>query len=491
VAYLTVRGIEALKARKKGYKVTVDRDLYLRVSTDGTKTWLVRYVVDGRQKQATLPRRYSSDGDAAHMSLAQAIAENTRIQALARDGIDFQIQRVEAEQERAAAKAAERAAKIAEETANAPFRMLFETWLAEGVSRADDNAELKRTFEKDVLPTLGAIPVREISDANLLHVLRKVGRGRGRGRTAERMLTETRQMFRWAIKRQPWRSILEQGNPAELVEVKQVVPKDYSPGIVERTLSFDEIRELKHVFEEMQSKYDSAENRRVAVRPLQKESQLALWICLGTACRIGELLKTRWKNVDLKRATWFIPKEDTKTKVDWLVYLSDFSLGQFKALHALTGKTDYCFPARDPTQHVDVKSVSKQVGDRQICFKQRKTLSHRRNDNALVLADGKNGEWTPHDLRRTAATLMQALGISPDVIDRCQNHVLPGRKVRRHYLLHDYADEKRFAWNLLGQHIEMALTEQSEGYDFMEVMGGELDINASDVALIEALSAFA
>ena len=488
MAYLTVRGIEALKARKKGYKVTVDRDLYLRISTDGTKTWLVRYVVDSYQKQATLPRRYSSDGDAAHMSLAQAIAENVRIQALARDGIDFQIQRVEAEQERAAAKAAERAAKIADELANAPFRKLFETWLVEGVSRADDNAELKRTFEKDVLPTLGEIPVREISDTNLLQVLRKVGRERGRGRTAERMLSETRQMFRWAIKRQPWRSILEQGNPAELVEVKQVVPKDYSPGIVERTLSFDEIRELKHVFEEMQAKYDVAENRRVAVRPLRKESQLALWICLGTACRIGELLKARWKNVDLKRATWFIPKEDTKTKVDWLVYLSDFALTQFKALHALTGKTDYCFPAREPTQHVGVKSVSKQVGDRQICFKQRKTLSHRRNDNALVLAGGKYGEWTPHDLRRTAATMMQASGISPDVIDRCQNHVIPGKKVRRHYLLHDYADEKRYAWNVLGMRLEAILVEPSRHSEETEFVDGRIDINSSDRELIEALA---
>jgi integrase len=488
VPYLTVRGIEALKARKKGYKVTVDRDLYLRVSTDGTKTWLVRYVVDNRQKQATLPRRYSSDGDAAHMSLAQAMAENARIQALARDGIDFQMLRVEAEQERVAAKAAEQAAKIAEETANASFRTLFETWLAEGVSRADDNAELRRTFEKDILPILGEIPAREISDTHLLHALRKVGRERGRGRTAERMLSETRQMFRWAIKRRPWRSILEQGNPAELVEVKQVVPKGYSPGIVERTLSPDEIRELKHVFKEMQAEYDAADDKRVAVRPLRKESQLALWICLSTACRIGELLKARWKNVDLKRATWFIPGEDTKTKVDWLVYLSDFALAQFKALHALTGKTDFCFPARNPEQHVGVKSVSKQVGDRQIRFKQRKTLSHRRNDNALVLDNGKHGEWTPHDLRRTAATIMQASGISPDVIDRCQNHVIPGKKVRRHYLLHDYADEKRYAWNVLGTHLEAILAEHPKDDDEMGISNAAIDINASDLELIEALA---
>jgi hypothetical protein len=53
-------------------------------------------------------------------------------------------------------------------------------------------------------------------------------------------------------------------------------------------------------------------------------------------------------------------------------------------------------------------------------------------------------------LRRKDATAMQALGISLELIDRCQNHVLPGSKERRHYMLHDYADEKRAAWNLLG-----------------------------------------
>ena len=62
--------------------------------------------------------------------------------------------------------------------------------------------------------------------------------------------------------------------------------------------------------------------------------------------------------------------------------------------------------------------------------KNRKPLKNRRNDDTLVLSKGENGEWTPHDLRRTAATMMQALGVSLDVIDRCQNHVMPGSKVR-------------------------------------------------------------
>ncbi len=202
----------------------------------------------------------------------------------------------------------------------------------------------------------------------------------------------------------------------------------------------------------------TAKDKRIADRPVLRETQFALWICLGTGCRIGELLQTRWEHVDLEKATWFVPRENTKTHVDWQVYLSDFALRQFKALHELTGKANWCFPASQQEGHVFVKSVSKQVGDRQTRFKNRKPLAHRRNDDSLVLADGKNGEWTPHDLRRTASTMMQALRVSPDVIDRCQNHVLPGSKVRRHYLHHDYAEEKREAWRLLGQRLDAILT---------------------------------
>jgi len=59
-----------------------------------------------------------------------------------------------------------------------------------------------------------------------------------------------------------------------------------------------------------------------------------------------------------------------------------------------------------------------------------------------------------HDLRRTGATLMQELKVPLDVIDRCQNHVLSGSKVRRHYLKYDYAEEKKEAWVKLGNCIE-------------------------------------
>jgi integrase len=172
-----------------------------------------------------------------------------------------------------------------------------------------------------------------------------------------------------------------------------------------------------------------------------------------------------WAHVAVDVGTWSIPKANTKgargKTQDQLVFLSDFSRRQFQRLHRLTGHTPWCFPSRDGETHVDVKTVTKQVGDRQHRFKDRKTLKGRRNDNSLVLARGRNGAWTPHDLRRTAATMMQALGVSPDVIDRCQNHVLAGSRVRRHYLTHEYNDEKREAWRQLGAEIERILAAEA------------------------------
>ena len=146
------------------------------------------------------------------------------------------------------------------------------------------------------------------------------------------MLTEMRQMFRWAIKRQPWRPLLVDGNPADLVELRQVVPLGYAPVIRDRTLCATEIRELRDIFDAMNRAYDDAQNKRIAIRPVKPETQLALWICLGTGCRIGELLQSRWDHVDIARASWFVPREHTKTNVDWQVYLSNFVLRQFRDL---------------------------------------------------------------------------------------------------------------------------------------------------------------
>ena len=150
------------------------------------------------------------------------------------------------------------------------------------------------------------------------------------------------------------------------------------------------------------------------------------------------------------------PPENAKNGVEHHVHLSDFTLNLFKELHSLTGTTTWCYPAdnkRDaqgnPTTHVCVKSITKQVNDRQ----RTEPMKNRSKATATLLLSG--GEWTPHDLRRTAATIMGERGVSGDIIERALNHTLD--KLTRTYQKSDRWPELQDAWNRLGEHLQWVL----------------------------------
>ncbi len=344
-----------------------------------------------------------------------------------------------------------------ERAKNLTFQDLYDAWIKDGVSRSDQNKYISQSFNKHALPSLGKVYVRDLTEHDLRDLYRKIILG-GTVATAVELSKDIGQMLRWAEKRKPWRALLIDGNPSALVEIKKLVPKGYTKER-KRLLSIDEIKKLKFIFDSAAKFYLDAPTKYGVERPIKKEVQIAMWLCLSTICRIGELLMTEWKHVDFQARTWFIPAANTKgeqgAKTDQLVYLSDFSLDQFKQLQVLTGNTVWAFPAIFKDGHVCVKSASKQIGDRQVQFKQRsKKLLGRVENNSLVLSEDE--EWTPHDLRRTGATMMQQLKVPRDVINLCQNHVI-GSKVDRVYLLDDYAEEKRNAWNKLGNRLEALL----------------------------------
>lgn len=340
---------------------------------------------------------------------------------------------------------------------------LFDAWVKDGVARKDENKELKRLFQKDVLPEIGSIVLSKLTDRDIRGMLRNMLK-RGVVRIAILAFQDLSQMLSWGEKRQPWRRLLANGNPADLVDIDKLVPLDYEEER-DRVLSHAELMELKQKFQRMDEDYEAAPDKRTAPRPVDVKTRVALWLCLSTLCRIGELLMARWEHVDMEKGVWFVPRANVKgrraKKKEHYVYLSAFSRGQFEALKKITGNSEWCFPGKnriDENIHVSVKTVTKQVADRQIRLKNRnKPLKGRACDNSLVLARGANGDWTPHDLRRTGATMMQGLGVSMDVIDRCQNHLMPGR-VRRVYLRHDYEKEKTHAWQMLSDLLSSILS---------------------------------
>lgn len=51
---LTVAAIKAAKPKDKGYKLSDAGGLYLMVNTAGTKSWRVKYRINGKEKTYTI-----------------------------------------------------------------------------------------------------------------------------------------------------------------------------------------------------------------------------------------------------------------------------------------------------------------------------------------------------------------------------------------------------------------------------------------------------
>lgn len=233
------------------------------------------------------------------LSMEQIRRQRDEARDLVRSGVNPNDQKKAERIENQAAVEATLAQAAAEASQNKPFKDMFDAWLADGVARKDGNAELRRSFEKDVLPVLGDKPVRSITEHDLRKVLRTMV-ARGVNRMSVRVHQDLVQLFAWAEKRQPWRGLLIEGNPADLIEIRKIVSKDFDMvNERDRVLTAKELQELQSIFERMEADYEEtpAGHKYEVPRPLKRETQLAIWICLGTLCRIGELLMTRWEDV--------------------------------------------------------------------------------------------------------------------------------------------------------------------------------------------------
>jgi integrase len=68
-------------------------------------------------------------------------------------------------------------------------------------------------------------------------------------------------------------------------------------------------------------------------------------------------------------------------------------------------------------------------------------------------------DWTLHDLRRTARSLMSRAGVSSDHAERCLGHVIGG--VRGVYDRQEFHDEKRHAFEQLASLVERIVDPQA------------------------------
>ncbi len=428
---LTQKKIDSVKPKTKEYTLGDIKRLFLRVRPDGSKSWQYVYQWDGARVKMTLT---------AH-TLAEVRAQAQRFN----DWLDIGIRqsngsyiktspkhKLEADDQRAREEEHAERMRLDRERLEAESRMkvsqLFELWERLGLADRSDTAEIRRMFYKDVIPAIGHFFVEDIRKSDIIKILNDILE-RGVKRMAKMMLSLMRQMFRFAVDQ----DIIE-NDPTASIRKEKIGGRDT---IRDRVLTEGEIKQLAELLPKS---------------GISQYGQAAIWLMLSTCCRVGELLAAEWSHIDLVSGIWIIPVENAKNGKKHTIYLSPFTLNQFKALSNIKQSTKWIFPNSRGTGAVCKKTLTKQIGDRQQSLKNRKSMSGRsKQTDALVLA---GGNWTPHDLRRTGATIMGSLNIRPDVIEKCLNHIEPN-KIVRVYQHQTLIPEQQEAWRLLGNRLEI------------------------------------
>ncbi|MEO8124541.1 MAG: tyrosine-type recombinase/integrase, partial [Burkholderiales bacterium] len=433
--------------------------LYLR-KRDPSAFWYLR-LTDPATGAQQWHRMFPADplGGFPHRSLLDARVEAKRLWDLRSRGTDPRAQRLKTIANQRQADLDEVEAKKRQVT----VRVLFERWCAvdlhprvgtdgRRVGRKDGGEYTRAQFERRVFPKIGEAAADQIKRGDLLELL-DAAKSEGKLRTANILLTDLKQMFRFALARD-----LVLRNPLDTVAKRDVG----GPSVQrDRVLTGEEIRQLRGSIE---------------ASGLHARFAAAIWLILATGVRVGELLGAVWLDadrdpaklkviadtagvklgfVDTKRRTWHLP--ETKNQRNHTVHLSAFAIKQFEKLAELTVASNddpnkavpWVFPNVANDGPVGVKSFGKQLSDRQKTPERR--LAHRTKATTSLLLS--RGRWTSHDLRRTAATRMAEIGISGDVIDECLNHMIESR-VRRTYIRDRRISEQRKAFDALGARIE-------------------------------------
>lgn len=408
-----------------------------RLRPNGERHFYFRYT-NSCGERIFLPLGIYDPAGADGLTLREARAKAGKLSRLYQGGIRDLREHIQADEDaRTAAREAELARVAAEIAANEAEQArrnarktvtdLFEHWAkVDLINRKDGGAEVRRMFEKDVLPFLGKTAVDEVKKGHITEVTDAL-LARGVNRMAKLIFSLMRQMFRFAVDRD-----LIDHDPTASIRKAKIGGKDVER---DRVLSEEEIRTLAKLTPDA---------------GLLPSTEAAIWIALSTCCRIGELLNATWENIDLAEGNWHIPQEHSKNGKAHNVTLSQFAMQQFEKIKTFSADSEWCYPNAKGSGPVCSKTVTKQLGDRQRSAGQGVMSNRSAKAQALLL---KGGKWTPHDLRRTGATLMTALGVLPEVAERCLNHT-EENKVKRTYQRHSYAKEMSEAWHVLGQYLD-------------------------------------
>ena len=267
--------------------------------------------------------------------------------------------------------------------------------------------EDQRQLTANVLPFIGRKKAKDVTKRDVIEILDSLI-DRGSPIAANRTFAVIRKMFRFGLTKD-----IVPHNPCEALQAPSAEHQR------DRVLNTDEIRAF----------WNTLDSDDLAMTP---GIRLCLKLMLATAQRRVEVATVQWSDFD--DDWWTVPAGVSKNALTHRVPLSPFACKLLR--QADKGDSPFVFPGRSGNGPVRIETVTKSL---------------RHNEQAFGL-----DHFTPHDLRRTAASQMASTGVSRLVISKLLNHVEGG--VTAIYDRHSYDQEKRKALNAWGRKLESIVT---------------------------------
>ncbi len=285
----TLNRLSAVKVasqKKRGYYAD-GGNLYLRVASGGSKSWIFRFTIDGKTRDAGL-----GSYPAVTLAAAREEADKCRRQVAARiDPIE--------------ARNAERAAARIEAVQAITFEQCAKAYIASheaGWKNDKHRAQWRSTLATYVYPVIGSLPAKAVDTGLVLRILEPLWTTKPE--TASRVRGRIEVILSWAKVRgyregenpAQWRGHLDHLLPAKS-KVRKVVHHPALP-YVEMPTFMDQLREQSSL------------------------TARALEFVILTAARTKQTLHATWDEIDCDRALWTIPAERMKAPKEHRVPLS-------------------------------------------------------------------------------------------------------------------------------------------------------------------------
>ncbi len=427
----TDRYIRNLKPESKIKDIREKNGFGIRIKPDGTKIFFYRY-----QSPLTGARRFLTLGEYPEpLSLEDArIKYGEAYKTVKVGGDPLEV----AHQEKAELDAAPTIKVLGADYIKRHAEVNKKSW-----------QEDQRILDKEIYPAWERRKAHDITKGDIIALLDKVV-DRGSPQTANNIFKIIRKMFNWAVKKDRLKVSPCTGidMPAPLTMKDRALTADEIK-IVWNTLdACHEVTEIVKSPKPVKAEKDSP------VLSMTVEVKCALKLILVTAQRPGEVSGLRTSEIDGN--WWTIPADRAKNGKAHRVFLTPLAMEIINQATAEARKarkipaekeySGYIFPCPHlkKDKPIERHALSKAL---------------KRNASEDGLTTLGIATFTPHDLRRTAATFMAEQGEMDEVIDAILNHAKQG--IIKAYNTYRYDKEKQAALETWAQKLLMLVEENT------------------------------